>query len=154
MKLASLCYVMDEKNEKTLMIHRTKKENDYHAGKWNGLGGKFNPGESPEDCVIREVMEESGLTIKSPKMRGFITFPNFDGEHDWYVFIFTACSFKGKLIDSNEGRLGWISNEKLFSLNLWEGDKIFIEWLFQNKFFSAKFNYEHGIFKDYTVSFY
>jgi 8-oxo-dGTP diphosphatase len=154
MKLATLCYVMDEKNKKTLMIHRTKKENDYHAGKWNGLGGKFNPGESPEDCVIREVEEESGLIIKSPKMRGFITFPNFDGVHDWYVFIYTASSFKGKLIDSNEGHLGWISNEKLFSLNLWDGDKIFIEWLFQNKFFSAKFNYEHRIFKDYTVSFY
>lgn len=129
MKLATLCYVMDKKNNKTLMIHRTKKKNDYHAGKWNGLGGKFNPGESPEDCVIREVKEESGLILKSPKMHGFITFPNFDGEHDWYVFIFTADLFDGKIIESNEGHLVWIPNEELTSLNLWDGDKIFLEWL-------------------------
>lgn len=154
MKLATLCYVIDEKNKKTLMIHRTKKENDYHANKWNGLGGKFNAGESPEDCVIREVVEESGLTIISPKMQGFITFPNFDGEHDWYVFIFTSTSFVGKLINSREGHLEWIPNEKLFSLNLWEGDRIFIKWLFQDKFFSAKFNYEKGEFKNYIVTFY
>ena len=118
------------------------------------MGGKFNPGESPEDCVIREVKEESGLTIISPKMRGIIAFPNFDREHDWYVFIFTAGTFSGRLTDSNEGHLDWIPNKKLFSLNLWEGDKIFIEWLSQNKFFSAKFNYENGIFNDYTVFFY
>ena len=154
MKLATLCYVLDKKNNKTLMIHRTKKENDYHAGKWNGLGGKFSPGESPEECVIREVKEESGLILKNPKMNGFITFPNFDGEHDWYVFIFTANLYEGKLIDSNEGHLEWILNEELTSLNLWDGDKIFLEWLFKDKFFSAKFNYENGSFKNYTVSFY
>lgn len=154
MKLATLCYVMDKKNNKTLMIHRTKKKNDYHAGKWNGLGGKFNPGESPEDCVIREVKEESGLILKSPKMHGFITFPNFDGEHDWYVFIFTADLFDGKIIESNEGHLVWIPNEELTSLNLWDGDKIFLEWLFQDKFFSAKFKYEGKKFKNHTVFFY
>ena len=154
MKLATLCYVIDKKNKKTLMIHRVKKKNDYHKGKWNGLGGKFNKGESPEDCVIREVKEESGLTIKLPNLHGFITFPNFDGVHDWYVFVFTATNFKGKIIDSNEGNLEWIPNNKLSSLNLWDGDKIFIGWLFRKKFFSAKFVYENGKFKNYTVSFY
>jgi 8-oxo-dGTP diphosphatase len=154
MKLATLCYVIDEKNKKTLMIHRVKKKNDYHKGKWNGLGGKFNEGESPEECVIREVKEESGLTIKNPRLHGFITFPNFDGVHDWYVFIFTATKYTGKIIDSNEGDLEWVPNDKLFSLNLWDGDKIFIGWLFQEKFFSAKFVYEDGEFKNYTVSFY
>lgn len=154
MKLATLCYVMDKKNNKTLMIHRVKKKDDYHEGKWNGLGGKFDRGESPEDCAIREVYEESGLRIKNPKMHGFITFPNFDGKYDWYVFIFTSENFEGELIDSTEGNLEWIPNDNLTSLNLWDGDKIFMGWLFQNKFFSAKFKYEEGKFIDYEVFFY
>jgi 8-oxo-dGTP diphosphatase len=154
MKLATLCYVMDTKSKKTLMIHRVKKENDYHEGKWNGLGGKFDDGESPEDCVIREVKEEAGLTIINHRMHGFISFPNFDGIEDWHVFIFTAEEFSGKLIDSPEGNLEWIPNEKLTKLNLWDGDKIFLDWLFQDKFFSAKFVYENGAMKNYEVHFY
>jgi 8-oxo-dGTP diphosphatase len=154
MKLATLCYVIDKSQNKTLMIHRVKKENDYHEGKWNGLGGKLELGESPEDCVIREIKEEAGLTIKNLKMHGFITFPNFDEVDDWYVFIFTAEDFEGNLIDSPEGNLKWISNDELTSLNLWDGDRIFLEWLFQNRFFSAKFIYENGKYKNHTVSFY
>lgn len=154
MKLATLCYVINRKDETTLMIHRTKKKNDYHEGKWNGLGGKFEAGESPEDCAVREIKEESGLDVTSPRMHGFITFPNFDGIDDWYVFIFTAEEFKGQLIDSPEGRLEWVPNENVTKLNLWEGDKIFLEWLYQDKFFSAKFNYDGGEFKDYSVIFY
>ncbi len=152
MKLATLCYVMHD--NKTLMIHRIKKQNDFHEGKWNGLGGKLEIGETPEECVIREIEEESGLLLKNPKMHGFITFPLFDGKDDWYVFLFTAKEFTGELIDSPEGRLEWINDDKLFDLNLWEGDRIFIEWLFQDKFFSAKFNYNNGKFVDYTVNFY
>ena len=136
MKLATLCYVIDKPQNKTLMLHRVKKENDYHEGKWNGLGGKLELGESPEDCVIREIKEEAGLAIKSPHLHGFITFPNFDEVDDWYVFIFTADEFEGT------------------SLNLWDGDKIFLEWLFQEKFFSAKFIYEKGEYKSHTVNFY
>ncbi len=151
-QLATLCYVMHE--GKTLMLFRNKKLNDYHEGKWNGLGGKFEQGETPEECAIREVEEESGLLMIEPKMKGFITFPMFDGKKDWYVFLFTADKFSGKLIDSNEGKLEWIQNEKLADLNLWDGDKIFIPWLFQEKYFSAKFVYEAGKFIHHEVSFY
>ena len=152
MQLATLCYVID--NNSTLMLYRNKKKDDYHKGKWNGLGGKFEQGESPKECAIREVKEESGLIMKNPKMKGFITFPLFDGKKDWYVFLFTADRFEGKLIDSNEGTLEWIPNDKLLELNLWDGDKIFIPWLFQDKFFSAKFVYENGIFIEHSVEFY
>jgi len=145
---------MNKNDLTTLMIHRTKKKNDYHEGKWNGLGGKFEQGESPEECAVREIKEESGLEVNSPRMHGFITFPNFDGVDDWYVFIFTADEFEGELIDSPEGKLEWIPNEKVTNLNLWEGDKIFLEWLYQDKFFSAKFNYIDGVYKDYSVCFY
>ncbi len=154
MKLATLCYIIDKKRDSTLMLHRIKKENDYHQGKWNGLGGKLNEGESPEECAIREIKEESGLTIKKPFLKGIITFPNFDGVDDWYVFVFTIDEFEGKLIDSPEGKLEWIPNNKLTLLNLWEGDKIFLEWVFGDKLFSAKFNYENGKFLDYNVNFY
>ncbi len=161
MKLATLCYVINKTDNSTLMIHRVKKENDYHKGKWNGLGGKFEQGETPEECAVREVKEESGLMIKNTRLHGLITFPMFDGVDDWYVFIFTASEFEGKLIPSNEGNLKWIKNEELFSLNLWEGDKIFLEWVFKDEsnpgkdmFFSAKFNYDNGNFLDYKVSFY
>lgn len=154
MKLATLCYVIDKNTNSTLMIHRVKKQNDYHEGKWNGLGGKFEHGESPEECAIREIEEESGLKVKSVIMKGFITFPMFDGKEDWYVFLFTANEFSGNLIDSNEGNLAWIKNEKLTELNLWDGDKIFIPWLFQDGFFSAKFNYKDGKYLSHTVTFY
>jgi 8-oxo-dGTP diphosphatase len=154
MKLATLCYVIDKTHKKTLMLHRVKKANDYHEGKWNGLGGKLENGESPEDCVIREIKEESGLTIVSPRMNGFITFPLFDGKDDWHVFIFTADNFSGELINSTEGNLEWIPNDKITELNLWDGDAIFLKWLNEDKFFSAKFNYDNGKFINYEVNFY
>jgi 8-oxo-dGTP diphosphatase len=150
--LATLIYV--RKNGKTLMLYRNKKENDYHEGKWNGLGGKFEAGESPEECAVRELKEESGLIAKSLTMKGFITFPNFDEKNDWHVFLFTVEDFEGELINSPEGKLEWIEDEKLLELNLWEGDKIFIPWLFEDKFFSAKFVYENKRFVDYEVHFY
>jgi len=136
------------------MIHRIKKENDFHEGKWNGLGGKLENGESPEDCVIREVKEESGIEISRPHLHGFITFPLFDGVEDWYVFIFTAEIFKGSIIDSPEGKLEWIPDSELLKLNLWEGDAIFMKWLFQDKFFSAKFIYKDKKYISSEVNFY
>lgn len=154
MKLATLCYVIDKKTNSTLMLHRVKKENDYHEGKWNGLGGKFEAGESPEECAIREIEEECGLKVKSVKMKGIITFPMFDGKDDWYVFLFTSDEYEGKLIDSPEGNLAWIPNNKLIELNLWDGDKYFIPWIFKENFFSAKFNYNNGKYIDHQVFFY
>ena len=154
MKLATLCYVIDKKQDAVLMIHRVKKTKDYHQGKWNGLGGKFEFGESPEDCAIREIREESGLSVKKLILKGFITFPLFDGVEDWYVFLFISDEFSGDLIDSAEGNLEWIPIKELTKINLWDGDKLFIPWLFEDKFFSAKFIYENGMYVSHEVSFY
>jgi 8-oxo-dGTP diphosphatase len=150
MILATLCYV--KHNGCTLMVHRNKKANDIHEGKWNGLGGKFEPGETPEECVIREIFEESGLSIQNPKLCGLLMFPKFIG-NDWYVFVFTAHHFTGELIDSPEGKLEWIPDEKILSLNLWESDHIFMPWIRGGKFFSAKFEYEADQMRNYDVIF-
>jgi 8-oxo-dGTP diphosphatase len=150
MILATLCYLKND--GKTLMVYRNKKPNDIHQGKWNGLGGKFEPGESPEECVVREVWEESGLHITNPKLHGLLIFPDFKGD-DWYVFVFTAREFTGELIDSPEGRLEWVSNDELTSLNLWESDQIFFPWLEKGKFFSAKFTYRGDKMQEYEVNF-
>ena len=125
-----------------------------HEGKWNGLGGKLEQGESPEECVVREVYEESGLTIKNPTLRGIMTFPKFDDIDDWLVFLYTSNEFKGNLIESDEGDLNWIGNDEILNLNLWDGDKIYLDWLKQDKFFSAKFIYKNRELKDYSVIFY
>jgi 8-oxo-dGTP diphosphatase len=139
---------------KTLMIHRIKKENDMHQGKWNGLGGKLNPGESPEDCVIREVHEESGLIISDPLLKGFLTFPRFANEEDWYAFVFVARKIEGQLIESEEGVLKWIDDEQLLNLDLWEGDLIFLPWLERPGIFSGKFIYRDGKLVEHIVIFY
>ena len=136
------------------MLHRVKKEQDFHEGKWNGLGGKLDPGETPEECAIREVKEESGLDLKALKLRGIITFPLFDQVDDWYVYLFTGTEFSGDLIDSPEGDLEWIDNDKLLDLNLWEGDYIFLQWIEQERFFSGKFVYEEKQLVDHSVVFY
>ena len=151
MILATLCYI--KHNGCTLMLHRIKKANDMHEGKWNGLGGKFEAGETPEECVRREVQEESGLVIPNPHLHGLLMFPRFKG-NDWYVFVFTATEFSGELIaEGPEGNLEWIPDQKLVSLNLWESDSIFMPWLEQGKFFSAKFEYEGDIMQGYEVTF-
>lgn len=152
MKLATLCYV--QQNNTTLMIHRIKKENDIHAGKWNGLGGKFQPGETPEECVIREVFEESGLRIQLPELRGILTFPNFARDEDWYAFVFVAAKFEGELIDSPEGDLKWIPNGDVMNLNLWEGDRFFLPLLDQSGFFSGKFVYQNGRLVEHSLIIY
>jgi 8-oxo-dGTP diphosphatase len=150
MLLATLCYV--KSNGQTLMIYRNRKANDMHEGKWNGLGGKFEAGETPEECVIREVLEESGLTIQNPKLCGLLMFPNFKG-NDWYVFVFIATELSGELIDSLEGKLEWIPDDKVLTLSLWESDHIFMPWIRETKFFSAKFIYEADQMKGYEVVF-
>jgi 8-oxo-dGTP diphosphatase len=151
MILATLCYV--KHNGKTLMVHRNKKPNDIHEGKWNGLGGKFEAGESPEECIRREVQEESGLVIQNPHLHGLLLFTNFKG-NNWYVFVFTAREFTGELSESSpEGRLEWVDNDKLTELNLWESDHIFLPWLENGRFFSAKFNYQGDKMMGYEVVF-
>lgn len=150
-KLATLCYV--KRNGKTLMMHRVKRPTDIHYGKWNGLGGKLLPGETPEECVIREVREESGLRLRTPELKGFLTFPGFDGEDDWYVFVFIARRFTGRLGPCDEGNLSWIPDRKLMSLPLWEGDRLFMKWLAGTKFFSGKLIYKNFRFKSHRVAF-
>ena len=136
------------------MLHRIKRAHDVHLGKWNGLGGKFEPGESPEACAIREVYEESGLTIRHPELRGILTFPRFRGDEDWYAFVFVARQFSGTLVDSAEGVLAWIQDSSLLDLPLWEGDRIFLPWLEQSCFFSGRFFYENGQLRSHEVAFY
>ncbi len=152
MILATLCYL--RQRGRTLMIHRVKRPGDMHYGKWNGLGGKLHPGESPEECVIREVREESGLLISRPALKGVLTFPSFNRGDDWYVFVFTASQFRGQLAESAEGHLQWVDNRELLKLELWEGDRIFLPWLDRRKLFSAKFNYRQGRLAGHSVSFY
>lgn len=152
MKLATLCYV--KKNGRTLMLHRVKKADDVHEGKWNGLGGKFEPGESPEECVIREIREEAGLRLRKPRLKGVLTFPDFTKKEDWYVFVFTATEFTGRLIESPEGDLAWIPDRDLLKLNLWEGDKVFLPLLRRRGHFSGKFHYRGGRLTKYSVEKY
>lgn len=152
MILATLCYV--KRDGKTLMVHRNKKPGDIHAGKWNGLGGKFEAGETPEMCVRREVEEEAGLFIQNPRLHGLLMFPRFKG-NDWYVFVFTAREFSGELTEASpEGRLEWIEDDKVTDLNLWASDHIFLPWIEAGSFFSAKFEYEGDVMQGYEASFY
>ncbi len=150
MLLATLCYL--KHNGRTLMLHRNKKPNDIHLGKWNGLGGKFEPGETPEECVIREVREESGLEIIQPRLHGLVMFPDFKG-NDWYVFVFSVREFHGELLDSQEGTLCWVPDEELGMLSLWPSDAFFFRWMQQDRFFSAKFIYRGDEMFDHQVIF-
>lgn len=136
------------------MLFRNRKVNDTHEGKWNGLGGKLEAGETPEECSIREVKEESGYTVMHQNLKGMITFPLFDGRDDWYVFVFEIDEFEGDMIDSAEGELAWIDNDKLLQLNLWAGDRIFLPWLGEGKFFSARFTYIERELESWSVNFY
>ena len=152
MKLATLCYVKSP-NGLTLMIHRIKKAGDIHAGKWNGLGGKLEAGESPEQCVIREVREEAGLEIENPRYHGLLVFADFKAD-DWYVFVFTATQFTGSLIESAEGHLEWIPGDEILTLPLWPSDPIFLPWLEHDVVFSARFQYRGDEMLGHEVRFY
>lgn len=135
------------------MLHRTKRKDDIHAGKWNGLGGKFEPGETPEECVVREVKEECGLEIYNLQLHGLVMFPGFKG-NDWYVFIFTALALNGDLKETEEGYLKWIPDTEVEGLPLWPSDHFFLPWLREKRFFSAKFMYEGENFQNHEVHFY
>ena len=140
MILSTLCYL--EKDGKYLMLHRTKKKNDINKDKWLGIGGKFEEGESPEECIIREVKEETGLTLNTYKLRCIVTYVSKKWETE-YMYVFTSNDYTGKLIECNEGDLQWIEKDKVTELNTWEGDKIFVDEIQNNnKFFTIKFNYD------------
>lgn len=145
MKLTTLCYI--EKENKYLMLHRVKKENDCNKDKWIGVGGKFEEGESPEECLLREVYEETGLTLTNYKFRGIVTFVSDEWEGE-YMHLFTADAYDEELAensmrDCNEGELVWIPKQEIEKLNLWEGDKIFLRLLQEREeFFSLKLRYE------------
>ncbi|MCR5704649.1 MAG: 8-oxo-dGTP diphosphatase [Eubacterium sp.] len=136
----TLCYI--KKDNQYLMLHRTKKENDINEGKWIGVGGKFEENETPEECMLREVQEETGLTLTDYRLRGVITFIS----NEWiteYMYLFDASGFEGELQECDEGDLQWIPQEELLQLNLWEGDKIFLKKLLKDdRFFTLKVRYE------------
>ena len=136
----TLCYI--KKDNQYLMLHRTKKENDINEGKWIGVGGKFEENETPEGCMLREVQEETGLTLTDYRLRGVITFIS----NEWiteYMYLFDASGFEGELQECDEGDLQWIPQEELLQLNLWEGDKIFLKKLLKDdRFFTLKVRYE------------
>ena len=140
MKQTTLCYI--EQDGCYLMLHRVKKENDENKDKWIGIGGKFEDKESPEDCVLREALEETGLTLTSYRYRGLVTFVS-DRWPTEYMHLFHADSFSGQLKSCDEGNLQWLPKEQLYSLPMWEGDRIFLDLLEQDvPFFSLKLVYE------------
>lgn len=135
----TLCYI--EKDGSYLMLHRVKKKNDINQDKWIGIGGKFEDGESPEDCVLREAREETGLTLLRPEYRGIVTFVS-DQYPTEYMHLFWADRFTGNIKECNEGVLEWIRKEALMRLPMWEGDKIFLRLLEEKApFFSLKLCY-------------
>ncbi len=140
LRLTTICYI--EKDEKYLMLHRTKKENDQSHDKWLGVGGKFEENESPDECVVREVKEETGLTLLSYKLRGVMTFVSNIWETE-YMFIYTADRFEGELTECSEGELLWVEKFKVPDLNLWEGDILFLKKLMEDsEFFTIKVQYQ------------
>lgn len=139
MKNTSLCYI--ERGRDYLMLHRVKKTADENKDKWIGIGGKFEEGESPEDCVLREVREETGLRLLSWRYRAIVTFVSDEWGTE-YMHLFTSDSFDGDIKECDEGVLEWIDREKLLSLPIWEGDKIFLRLLDSDEpFFSLKLCY-------------
>lgn len=138
--LSTLCYM--EKDGKYLMLHRTVKKNDVNKDKWIGVGGHFEADESPEECVLREVKEETGYTLTSYKYRGIVTFVSGNGVTE-YMSLFTADGFEGEPILCDEGELEWVDKNEIEKLNIWEGDKIFLRLLAEeHPFFSLKLVYD------------
>ena len=151
MILSTLCYIENDRGE-YLMLHRVKKENDANRDKWIGIGGKFESGESPEECVLREAREETGLALTDYRYRGLVTFVSDRWETE-YMHLFTATEFIGDIsYDCDEGTLEWVKKEEIKNLPIWEGDKIFFDLLdSENRFFSLKLCYEGERLVDHKV---
>ena len=140
MNFTTLCYI--EKGNKYLMLHRISKKKDGNKDKWIGVGGHFEKGESPEECLLREVKEETGLELTSYQFRGIVTFIS-DEWPDEYMCLYTADRYTGDIGNCDEGELVWVEKEKIMDLNIWEGDKIFLKLLMENQpFFSLKLEYK------------
>lgn len=165
-ELTTLCYI--ESDGKYLMLHRVKKQNDINKDKYLGVGGHFMPGESPEDCLLREVLEETGLTLTSYRARGIVTFIYSDKEFDTfeqlkesgsyiteYMHLYTSDAYTGEITECDEGELVWIDKDKVYDLPIWEGDKVFFKLLEnEDRFFSLKLVYSKDrlIFQNAVIS--
>lgn len=150
MTLTTLCYI--EKDNCYLMLHRIKKEHDINKDKWIGIGGHFETGESPDDCLLRETYEETGLTLTSYRFRGILTF-QCDDITDYYICIYTADGFTGSLKDCKEGVLKWVSKKEINNLDLWDGDLIFFQLLDEDSpFFSLKVSYKNNVLKEAVLN--
>lgn len=144
--LTTLCYI--ERDDCYLLMHRVKREKDINKDKWIGIGGHFEPAESPEECVLREVKEETGLTLISYAFRGLVTFVTDTGLYE-YMCLYTADDFEGEIGECDEGTLEWVPKERLQELNLWQGDYIFLRLLEErDSFFSLKLVYEGDTLKE------
>ena len=146
----TLCYVT--RGDEVLMLHRVKKKNDLNKDKWIGIGGKFEGEETPDECLLREAKEETGLILTNWRCRGVVTFlsDTYEGE---YMYLFTADGFEGELTECDEGELEWVSREFLGSLPMWEGDKIFLKLLIDDApFFLLKLVYEGEKLVKYTLN--
>ena len=141
MKMTTLCYI--EKEGKYLMLHRVKKHHDINAGKWIGVGGHVENGETPEECLLREVREETGLVLTAYRLRGLVTFLSDVCEPE-LMCVFTADAFDGEMIECGEGELAWVEKSDVLALPTWEGDRVFLERLLSGdeRFFSIKLRYE------------
>ena len=140
MRNTTLCHI--EKDNKYLMLHRIKKKNDLNQDKWVGIGGKFEDKESPEECNKREVLEETGLRLENARYCGIVTFVSDIWETE-YMHLFHSDSFSGEIKECDEGELCWVDKEEIYSLPIWEGDKIFLKLVEENvPFFSLKLEYK------------
>lgn len=136
----TLCYIQNDRGQ-TLLLHRVKKENDLNKDKWIGVGGGFEDKESPEDCLIREVYEETGLTLTRYRYRGIVTFVSDRWETE-YMHLYTADRWTGDIIECNEGTLEWVDNARIPDLPAWAGDRIFLRLIAEDApFFSLKLEY-------------
>ncbi len=147
----TLCYVT--RGDEVLMLHRVKKKNDINKDKWIGIGGKFEGQETPDECLLREAWEETGLTLTSWKCRGVVTFLTENPADGEFMYLFTADGFEGELKECSEGELQWVKREFLDELPKWEGDKIFLELLWQDApFFLLKLRYDHGELREAVLN--
>ncbi len=143
----TLCYIT--RGNEVLMLHRVKKKKDINKDKWIGIGGKFQGTESPDECLLREAWEETGLHLTDWKCRGVVTFLTENEEDGEFMYLFTADGFEGDLKECDEGDLQWVSREFLWNLPMWEGDRIFLRLVWQDApFFLLTLRYDHGTLTD------